>query len=44
MRLKSKDIVVTAAAQGIGCAVAKAFASEGAYVIATDVNLEKLPN
>ena len=42
MRLKSKDIVVTAAAQGIGCAVAKAFASEGANVIATDVNLEKL--
>ena len=42
MRLKNKDIVVTAAAQGIGCAVAKAFASEGANVIATDINLEKL--
>jgi len=42
MRLKDKKIVVTAAAQGIGRATALAFASEGAKVIATDINLEKL--
>ena len=42
MRLKDKKIVVTAAAQGIGRATALAFASEGAEVIATDINLEKL--
>ena len=42
MRLKNKKIVVTAAAQGIGRATALAFADEGAEVIATDINLEKL--
>ncbi len=42
MRLKNKKIVVTAAAQGIGRATALAFAKEGAEVIATDINLEKL--
>ena len=42
MRLKNKKIVVTAAAQGIGRATALAFANEGAQVIATDINLEKL--
>ena len=42
MRLKDKKIVVTAAAQGIGKATAIAFAKEGANVIATDINLEKL--
>ena len=42
MRLKNKKIVVTAAAQGIGKAVALAFNSEGAEVIAADINLEKL--
>ena len=42
MRLKNKKIVVTAAAQGIGKAAALAFNSEGAEVIATDINLEKL--
>ena len=42
MRLKNKKIVVTAAAQGIGRATALAFANEGAEVIATDINLEKL--
>ena len=42
MRLKNKKIVVTAAAQGIGRATAIAFANEGAEVIATDINLEKL--
>ena len=42
MRLKNKKIVVTAAAQGIGRATALAFAKEGASVIATDINEEKL--
>ena len=42
MRLKNKTIIVTAAAQGIGRATAIAFAKEGANVIATDINAEKL--
>ena len=42
MRLKDKKIVVTAAAQGIGKATAIAFNNEGAEVIATDINEEKL--
>ena len=42
MRLKDKKIVVTAAAQGIGRATALAFAEEGAEVVATDINREKL--
>ncbi len=41
-RLHGKTAVVTAAAQGIGRATALAFAREGATVIATDVNLDKL--
>ena len=42
MRLKDKKIIVTAAAQGIGRATAVAFANEGAEVIATDINKDKL--
>ena len=42
MRLKNKNIIVTAAAQGIGRATALMFAKEGATVIATDINEEKL--
>ena len=42
MRLKNKKIIVTAAAQGIGRATAVSFANEGAEVIATDINEEKL--
>ena len=42
MRLKGKKIIVTAAAQGIGRATALAFEKEGAKVVATDINLEKL--
>jgi len=42
MRLKDKKIIVTAAAQGIGRASAIQFAKEGASVIATDINNEKL--
>ena len=42
MRLENKKIVVTAGAQGIGRAAAIAFANEGANVLATDINEEKL--
>ena len=42
MRLKNRKIIITAAAQGIGKAVALAFAREGAEVLATDVNSEKI--
>ncbi len=42
MRLKGKRCLVTAAAQGIGAATARAFAQEGAEVWATDVNDTKL--
>jgi 2-keto-3-deoxy-L-fuconate dehydrogenase len=41
-RLTGKTAVVTAAAQGIGEATARAFAAEGAQVWATDVNTQKL--
>jgi 2-keto-3-deoxy-L-fuconate dehydrogenase len=41
-RLSGKIAFVTAAAQGIGRATAQAFAQEGASVIATDINDEKL--
>ncbi len=42
MRLKNKNIVVTAAAHGIGRATALAFVDEGANVFALDINEEKL--
>ena len=41
-RLSGKIAVLTAAAQGIGRATAIEFAKEGARVIATDVNEDKL--
>ena len=41
-RLKGKKAIVTAAAQGIGRAIAEHFAFEGGQVIATDVNIDKL--
>mgnify|MGYP001403267392 CR=1 FL=1 len=41
-RLEGKQIVVTAAGQGIGKATAIAFHKEGAHVIATDLNNETL--
>ena len=37
-RLKGKDIIITAAGQGIGRATAISFYNEGANVIATDIN------
>ena len=41
-RLENKNIVVTAAGQGIGRATAIAFHNEGASVIATDINVKTL--
>lgn len=41
-RLEGRRALVTAAAQGIGCATAKAFAEAGAEVLATDINAERL--
>jgi 2-keto-3-deoxy-L-fuconate dehydrogenase len=41
-RLQSKLALVTAAGQGIGRAIAEAFAAEGARVVASDVEEQKL--
>ncbi len=41
-RLAGKKALVTAAAQGIGEAIARAFASEGAKVLASDINARGL--
>src|SRR6202795_2045537 len=42
-RLAGKKALITAAAAGIGRATALAFAAEGAEVVATDINIGKLP-
>lgn len=41
-RLEGKTCLVTAAGQGIGRAIADTFAREGARVVATDLDLDKL--
>ena len=41
-RLANKRALVTAAGQGIGAATARAFAAQGAQVIATDLNEDLL--
>ena len=41
-RLQDKIALITAAGQGIGRAIAEAFAAEGATVVATDVDEKKL--
>ena len=41
-RLSAKRALVTAAAQGIGEAIARAFASEGCNTLATDINADML--
>jgi 2-keto-3-deoxy-L-fuconate dehydrogenase len=43
-RLQGKLALITAAGQGIGRAIAEAFAAEGAKVVATDVEPQKLDN
>ncbi|MCJ1902191.1 MULTISPECIES: SDR family NAD(P)-dependent oxidoreductase [Paracoccus] len=40
MRFKDKTVIVTGAAGGIGSAIARRFAAEGARVVITDVNAE----
>ncbi len=40
MSFESKSVIVTGAAGGIGSAIARRFASEGAKVVITDVNAE----
>ncbi len=42
MRLAGKNVLITAAGQGIGYASAVAMAAEGAHILATDINLDLL--
>jgi 3-oxoacyl-[acyl-carrier protein] reductase len=40
MKLQSKTAVITGAAQGIGRSIAEVFASEGAQIVISDINIE----
>lgn len=40
MRLESKVVIVTGGGRGIGAAICKAFAKEGAHVVVADINEE----
>ncbi len=42
MRVKNKVAVITGAASGIGKAIAEKYVQEGAHVVLTDVNMDKL--
>lgn len=41
-RLSNKVAIITGAAQGVGLATVKMFLKEGAFVVGTDINYEKL--
>ncbi|WP_349630352.1 SDR family NAD(P)-dependent oxidoreductase [Lentilactobacillus sp. Marseille-Q4993] len=41
-RLKDKVAIITGAGSGMGAAMAKLFAKEGAKIIAADLNFERL--
>lgn len=42
MRFKNKTVIVTGAGGGIGLAIAKKFAAQGANVVLADINMEQL--
>lgn len=42
MEIKDKTVIITGAAQGIGAAIAKRFADEGAKLVMADLNLGKV--
>ncbi len=43
MRLKNESILVTGAASGIGAAAVKISVSEGAEIVATGCQIDRLP-
>jgi NAD(P)-dependent dehydrogenase (short-subunit alcohol dehydrogenase family) len=42
LKLRDKSVIITAAASGIGLATLRAFAAEGARVLAVDINADQL--
>ena len=42
MKLEGKVVTITGAGSGIGAATAKLFATHGAIVVASDINLENV--